>query len=148
MSDPTDDRPDPADQETQAAGPPPPVGPETALARTLTVALAAVFLVGWWNTWDWGALWMLAAAAVFLAGELTPSVFRPLLPLWWLLAPVLRPVVFALLQVWRAVVPERYRAYRPPPKPMSMKELFAEINKAIDEEEARKKREGDEPPKR
>jgi hypothetical protein len=124
---------------------PTPVSPETALARTLTFGLVTVFLVAWWHAWDWSALWMVAAAAVFLGGELTPHVFRSLLPLWWVISPILRPIVQGLLAVWRAVVPERYRVYRAPEKPMSMKELFEEINKAIDKEEERKKREGREP---
>ena len=58
-----------------------------------------------------------------------PHLYRPLLPLWWPLRIVVRPVTALLLAITRRVIPESYRRPQRVLKPLSLDE----INEALDE---------------
>ncbi len=105
------------------------VSPETALARTLSTLLMACWVWWWWNDFDRGAYWIIAAAVIFVTGETMPHLYRPLLPLWWPLRIVVRPVTALLLAIVRRVIPEAYRRPQQVLKPLSLDE----INEALDE---------------
>ena len=103
--------------------------PETALARTVATALMLVWVWWWWNGLDDGAYWVIAAVIILATGETMPHLYRPLLPLWWPISLLVRPIVFVLQTVVRAVIPESYRRPQKVLRPLSLKQL----NDALDE---------------
>ena len=127
--------------------PPGPVSPETALARTVTALLSLTAFCVWLSGSERSAYFGMGAAAVLLVGEVAPEYLRPVGFLWRIVGPLVRPLVAALAWLTRLVVPEPYRRPQETRKPMPWKELFGALNTAIDEEEARRKRDGEGPPK-
>ena len=116
------------------------VPPGSALARTISTILMLIWACWWWNDLDGGAYWIIIAAAIFATGEAMPHLYNPFLPLWRPLSFVVRPVTALLVGLARLLIPEAYRKPQQVLKPLS----FKQINRAIDEEKAR--REGRPPP--
>ena len=115
------------------------IPPETAFTRFLATVLMIIWACWWWQGLTDGAYWIIAAAAIFATGETLPHLYRPFLPLWWLLALVVMPLARILLTVVRFVIPEAYRRPTQVQKPLS----FKQINEALDEAAAKKERQTD-----
>lgn len=116
------------------------IPPETALTRTVSTVLMIIWAWWWWNGLADGAYWVIAAVVIFATGETMPQYYRLLAPLWWPLSWVVSPIVFVLMAIARAVIPEAYRKPVGVLKPLSFKEINEALDEAADEHE-RKKRE-------
>jgi Mg2+/Co2+ transporter CorB len=115
--------------------------PETALTRTVATVLMMIWAWWWWNGHADGAYWVIPAVAILAAGEVSPHWFRPVVFLWWPLSFVVRPIVWLILTVTRAVVPVAYRKRQQVLKPLSFKEINAALDEAREEKERREREE-------
>jgi hypothetical protein len=117
------------------------IPPETKLTRTVSTALMMIWAWWWWHGYTDGAYWVVAAVVIFATGETMPHLYRFLAFLWWPISFVVRPIMFVLLTITRAVIPEAYRKRQQVLKPLSFKQINEALDEAREEKERREKEE-------
>ena len=115
------------------------VPPETALTRTVCTVLMVIWAWWWWHGYTDGAYWVVAAVLILATGETMPHLYSSLVFLWWPLSFLVRPIMFVLLALTRAVIPEAYRKRQQVLKPLSFKQINEALDEAREEKERREK---------